>query len=128
MYCMMSDSTWKITHQVSGLDSLSAGPKDLAHPKENQRATLPSCLHSPLLGLQPRRWVPGDEEEGSHGVHVTESCKRPEQGPARVRRPNPGQAILAVELTLPNGSLSPRMTSEQSRKATELPFSKHLKE
>ena len=25
----------------------------------------------PFLGLEPGRRVPGDEEEGSHGVHVT---------------------------------------------------------
>lgn len=34
---------------------------------------------SPLLGFQPRGWVAGDEEEGSHGVHVTESCKVQEE-------------------------------------------------
>ena len=31
----------------------------------------------PLLGLlQPRRRVTGDEEQGTHGVHTTQSCGR----------------------------------------------------
>ena len=28
--------------------------------------------HSPLLGLEPGSGVPGDEEEGSHRMHVTQ--------------------------------------------------------
>lgn len=31
----------------------------------------------PLLRLEARRGVPWDEEEGSHGMHVTEGCGRP---------------------------------------------------
>ena len=30
---------------------------------------------SPFFALQPGRRVPGDEEERSHGMHVTEGCK-----------------------------------------------------
>jgi len=57
----------------------AAGPKDLSSSKRalQENPALGSTKHqrrpnSPLLRLQARRWVPGDEEEGSHGVHVTE--------------------------------------------------------
>lgn len=83
---------------------------------------------SPLLRLQPRRGVPGDEEEGSHGVHVTQSCKRPRQGPAWVRGPNPGPAWPHYAATAASGSLSPGRTSEQSQEIIKLLFGEHLNE
>lgn len=55
-------------------------------PWETQAQTCPRFTtvedrerDSPLLRFQPRGWVAGDEEEGSHGVHVTESCKEQEE-------------------------------------------------
>jgi len=102
----------------------AAGPKDLSSSKRalQENPALGSTKHqrrpnSPLLRLQARRWVPGDEEEGSHGVHVTESCKRPKQGPAQFRRPNPGQMALR-----------PHMPSEQSQKIAKLLRVEHLRE
>lgn len=102
----------------------AAGPKGLSSSKGawQENPALGSAKHrrrpnSPLLRLQARRWVPGDEEEGSHGVHVTESCKRPKQGPAQVRRPNPGQTALR-----------PDMLSEHRWKMVKLLCVEHLRE
>lgn len=72
---------------------------------------------SPLLRLQARRWVPGDEEEGSHGMHVAESCKRAKQGPAQVRMPNPVRTALR-----------PHRPSEQSQKTAKLLCAEHSTE
>ena len=117
----MNNSIQKITQQVLVHIHLIllAGPKDLSSFQTNaETLDIRSAKHwrpnSPLLRLQPRRWVPGDEEESSHGVHVTEGCKKPKQGPAQVRGPNPGHALLSVPIMLPNSFLSPGMTHEQS--------------
>lgn len=100
----------------------SIGPRDPSSFKRaiQENFTLRSAEHwgpnSPLLRLEPRRWVPGDEEEGSHGVHVTESCKRPKQGPALVRRPKPGQVYPAVQWMLPSDPLvSPKPSAAWGR-------------
>jgi hypothetical protein len=43
--------------------------------------------NSPLLRLEPRCRVPWDEEEGSHGMHVTEGCRRPKTRTRASQRP-----------------------------------------
>lgn len=39
---------------------------------DQHRRVVTSAGHSPLLGLEPGRWVSGDEEKRSHGVHVAQ--------------------------------------------------------
>lgn len=41
-----------------------------------QRGPLDLKMHQPFLRLESRWGVSGDEEEGSHRMHVTQSCRR----------------------------------------------------
>lgn len=65
----------------------------------------------PFLGLEPGWRVPGDEEEGSHGVHVTQSWRTEETQSAPPARPRacspphhrpPATHLLPIALSGPS--------------------------